>query len=203
MEILTIFLRKCQNHHPVTTPSPSLPPLGLALIVLLENSKTIATNYLTKEIRQSIVIVVVCDRIVQSQKFRSCQSWGSNHGLCDHTKSVPAMFTVLYFSFTHSNLMILYFLKEKGICYLQEVIESKYPEAAHLVPHAQYNIGRAYYEGFGVRQSDAEAERYFLLAAQDGSPKGSVKAQTVLAMFYARPQEGTFDLSKVIVFVGC
>ena len=80
---------------------------------------------------------------------------------------------------------------------MKEVAESKSPDAAHLIPHAQYNIGRAFYEGFGTRQSDAEAEKYFLLAAQDGDPSGSIKAQTVLGMFYARAREETFDLKKV------
>ena len=66
-----------------------------------------------------------------------------------------------------------------------------------MVPFAQYNVGRAFYEGFGVKQSDAEAERWFLTAAQDGDPGGSIKAQTVLGLFYSRPMEESFDLQKV------
>lgn len=31
--------------------------------------------------------------------------------------------------------------------------------ASHLKHHAQYNVGRAYFEGYGVGQSDEEAER--------------------------------------------
>lgn len=75
--------------------------------------------------------------------------------------------------------------------------ESTNPDAAHLIPFAQYNVGRAYYEGFGVKQSDKQAERWFLAAAQDGEPSGSIKAQTVLGMFYSRADEESFDLQKV------
>ena len=87
--------------------------------------------------------------------------------------------------------------QEKGFQLLKEVAESTNPDAAHLIPYAQYNVGRAYYEGFGVKQSDAEAERWLLVAAQDGEPSGSIKAQTVLGLFYSRPGEDSFDLEKV------
>lgn len=80
---------------------------------------------------------------------------------------------------------------------MKEIAESTNPDAAHLLHNAQYNIGRAYFEGFGVKQSDKEAESWFLLAADDGDPKGSVKAQTVLGLLYSRPGEDTFDLNKV------
>merc|ERR1719209_2548222 len=57
----------------------------------------------------------------------------------------------------------------------------------HLIPPARYNIGKAYFQGFGVlRQSEAAAEKWWLEAAADGDPKGSVKAQTMLGIFYAR-----------------
>lgn len=85
---------------------------------------------------------------------------------------------------------------EKGFQFLKEIAESSSTDAAHLIPFAQYNVGRAFYEGFGVKQSDAEAERWFLAAAQDGDPSGSIKAQTVLGLFYSRPGEEFFDLEK-------
>lgn len=68
----------------------------------------------------------------------------------------------------------------------------------HLVPCAQYQLGRAYFEGFGVQQSDAEAEHLWILAARDGNPDGSVKAQTTLGMFYSRQEEDTYDIHKVL-----
>jgi len=68
-------------------------------------------------------------------------------------------------------------------------------EAKHLAPAAKYNIGRAYYQGVGVeKQSDEEAERWWLEAADDGNPKGSIKAQTMLGMFYSRPE--SLDLKR-------
>ena len=36
--------------------------------------------------------------------------------------------------------------------------------------------------------------RYWLLAADDGNPQGSVKAQSTLGMFYSRPE--TKELKK-------
>ena len=62
---------------------------------------------------------------------------------------------------------------------------------------AQYNVERAYYEGFVIKQSNLEAERWFLEAARDHKPTGSIKAQTVLGLFYSRPGEDSFDLQKV------
>ncbi|KAL3863322.1 hypothetical protein ACJMK2_005084 [Sinanodonta woodiana] len=79
--------------------------------------------------------------------------------------------------------------------YLIKIATSDARQAKHLVHAAQYNLGRAYFEGYGVnRQSDEEAERWWLLAADDGNPKASVKAQTTLGMFYSR--EETKDLKK-------
>jgi len=80
---------------------------------------------------------------------------------------------------------------------MKEIAESNNPDATHLIHNAQYNIGRAYFEGFGVKQSDKESEKWFLLAAEDGDPKGSLKAQTVLGLLYSRPGEDSFDLDKV------
>ena len=61
----------------------------------------------------------------------------------------------------------------------------------------QCNVERAYYEGFVIKQSNLEAERWFLEAARDHKPTGSIKAQTVLGLFYSRPGEDSFDLQKV------
>ncbi|CAG5122290.1 unnamed protein product, partial [Candidula unifasciata] len=68
--------------------------------------------------------------------------------------------------------------------------------ASHLISAAQYNLGRAYYQGFGEYQSDKEAEKWFLLAADDGNPAASVKAQSVLGMFYSRQDSDFKDLKK-------
>lgn len=81
---------------------------------------------------------------------------------------------------------------------MKEIAESTNPDASHLIHNAQYNIGRAYYEGFGVKHSDEHAEKWLLLAANDGDPKGSLRAQMVLGLFYSRPGEDTLDLDKVV-----
>ncbi|XP_033633027.1 LRP2-binding protein-like [Asterias rubens] len=77
---------------------------------------------------------------------------------------------------------------------MMKVASSSSKRAKHLVPFAQYNVGRAYFEGYGVKQSDAEAEKWWLLAADDGNPHASIKAQTVLGMYYSR--DWSLDLKK-------
>lgn len=68
---------------------------------------------------------------------------------------------------------------------------------AKLVRQAQFNVGKAYYQGFGVRQSDEMTEKYWVMAADDGSLSGSVSAMTNLAFFYSRKTDPEyFDLDK-------
>lgn len=78
--------------------------------------------------------------------------------------------------------------------YMMVVAETEDIYAAHLKPSAQFNVGRAYFEGYGVKQSDKEAEKWWLKAAADGDPRGSIEAQTMLGMFYSRPE--FIDLKK-------
>ena len=42
---------------------------------------------------------------------------------------------------------------------MKAVAESSNQKAKHLTRAAQYNVGRAYFQGYGVQQSDSEAER--------------------------------------------
>jgi TPR repeat protein len=49
--------------------------------------------------------------------------------------------------------------KEKGVDYMKKVLDSPCPRARHLKCAAAYNLGRAYYEGEGVKRSEEEAER--------------------------------------------
>jgi len=72
---------------------------------------------------------------------------------------------------------------------------SREKRSAHLIPAARFNLGNAYFRGYGVVwQSDSEAERWWLLASANGDPKGSVKAQSMLGFFYARKE--TLDLKR-------
>ncbi|KAK3096051.1 hypothetical protein FSP39_022541 [Pinctada imbricata] len=81
-----------------------------------------------------------------------------------------------------------------AVDYLKKIVEAKSALAKHLRFSAHYNLGRAYFQGYGVKQSDEKAEEHWLIAADDGNPKASVKAQTVLGMFYSR--EESKDLEK-------
>ncbi|XP_075005355.1 LRP2-binding protein isoform X2 [Calonectris borealis] len=74
---------------------------------------------------------------------------------------------------------------EKGVEYMKKILDSDSLKARHLKFAAAYNLGRAYYEGCGVKQSTEEAERLWLIAADHGNPKASVKAQSTLGMLYS------------------
>ncbi|XP_026503939.1 LRP2-binding protein [Terrapene carolina triunguis] len=74
---------------------------------------------------------------------------------------------------------------EKGVEYMKIIINSNAPKARHLKYAAAYNLGRSYFEGCGVKHSDKEAERLWIIAADHGNPKASVKAQSTLGMFYS------------------
>ncbi|XP_076104258.1 LRP2-binding protein-like [Mytilus galloprovincialis] len=82
-----------------------------------------------------------------------------------------------------------------AIEYLKKIAHSDSRQTQHIKRAAQFNVGRAFFEGYGVgRQSDEEAERYWLMAADDGNPKASILAQTILGMYYSRAD--TQDLKK-------
>ncbi|NXC48103.1 LR2BP protein, partial [Penelope pileata] len=83
---------------------------------------------------------------------------------------------------------------EKGVEYMKKILNSDSSKARHLRFAAAYNLGRAYYEGYGVKHSTEEAERLWLIAADHGNPKASVKAQSTLGMLYAMPARK--DLKK-------
>ncbi|KAM5192602.1 LRP2-binding protein [Mantella aurantiaca] len=77
--------------------------------------------------------------------------------------------------------------QRKGVEYMERVVKSNRVQAKHLKYAAAYNLGLACFEGCGIRHSDEEAEKWWLLAADNGNPKASVRAQSILGMFYSRP----------------
>ncbi|XP_056328695.1 LRP2-binding protein [Danio aesculapii] len=82
----------------------------------------------------------------------------------------------------------------RAVEYMRRVAFWDSSEASSVRYAALYNLGQAYLEGFGVQASSSEAERLWLLAADDGNPNASVKAQSALGMFYSRPE--SLDLRK-------
>ncbi|XP_075053000.1 LRP2-binding protein-like [Mixophyes fleayi] len=76
--------------------------------------------------------------------------------------------------------------QKRGVEYMKRIVSSSSSRAAHMKYAAAYNLGRACFEGYGMARSDEEAERWWLIAADDGNPKASVKAQSVLGMFYSQ-----------------
>ncbi|NXU55569.1 LR2BP protein, partial [Turnix velox] len=72
---------------------------------------------------------------------------------------------------------------EKGVEYMKKILNSSCPRQLKFA--AAYNLGQAYYEGCGVKRSAEEAERLWLIAADHGNPKASVKAQSTLGMLYS------------------
>ncbi|NXU10012.1 LR2BP protein, partial [Pardalotus punctatus] len=76
---------------------------------------------------------------------------------------------------------------ERGVEYMNKILNSDAPEATHLKFAAAYHLGGAYYEGCGVKDSTTEAERLWLTAADHGNPNASVKAQSTLGLLYSMP----------------
>lgn len=90
---------------------------------------------------------------------------------------------------------------ELGVKYMRSLaeIDLKPVEQQHsvLIHQAQFNLGKAYFQGFGVKQSDKMAEKWWLAAADDGSRVGCVSAMTALGFIYSRKGEPEyFDLAK-------
>ena len=54
---------------------------------------------------------------------------------------------------------MMFLFQKKGFELMLEVAQSNSCQAIHLKHYAQYNIGRAYFEGYGVKQSNEEAEK--------------------------------------------
>ncbi|XP_036106174.1 LRP2-binding protein [Molossus molossus] len=82
---------------------------------------------------------------------------------------------------------------EKGVEYMKKIVDSPCPKTRHLHFAAAYNLGRAYYEGKGVQRSTEEAERLWLFAADHGNPKASVKAQSILGLYYSSKEPKELD----------
>ena len=53
--------------------------------------------------------------------------------------------------------------KKRGFDLMMEVATNTQKKGRHLVRAAQYNIGRAYFQGFGCKQSEKLAERYIVV----------------------------------------
>lgn len=67
------------------------------------------------------------------------------------------------------------------------VAEGGCPQNPALRTSAQFNVGCAYNQGFGVRQSYSEAVRWWTQAAEvEGRSPGVVQAQNMLGMHYSR-----------------
>ncbi|XP_026991594.2 LRP2-binding protein isoform X1 [Tachysurus fulvidraco] len=73
----------------------------------------------------------------------------------------------------------------KAVDYMRRVAEWDTGSVRYT---ALYNLGRAYMQGYGVQASREEAEKYWLVAADNGNPNASVEAQSSLGLFYSSPE---------------
>jgi TPR repeat protein len=85
-----------------------------------------------------------------------------------------------------------------GFDYMYKLANSNGLEHEKTLIHAaQYNVGLAYYQGYCVKKSYSEAEKWWLKAADDGNPLACVSAMTALAFFYSNKSDKEyFDLKK-------
>lgn len=87
----------------------------------------------------------------------------------------------------------------RGMAFMRAVAESTNKHTpVELVASAQFNIGRAYFEGFGVTENIEDAARWWHKAARDGSPEGSKLAQCSLGLLYSSPSHQ--DLPKAFAW---
>lgn len=55
---------------------------------------------------------------------------------------------------------VIFCYQKKAVEFIRKIAMSEDKRARHLINAAQFNLGRAYFQGYGVdRQSDVEAER--------------------------------------------
>ncbi|XP_046705556.1 LRP2-binding protein isoform X2 [Silurus meridionalis] len=73
----------------------------------------------------------------------------------------------------------------KAVDYMRRVAEW---DTGRVRYAALYNLGRAYLQGYGVQASRVEAEKYWLIAADDGNPNASVEAQSSLGLLFCSPE---------------
>lgn len=80
---------------------------------------------------------------------------------------------------------------------MKVVAETRNKKYQHLVPSAQFNVGQAHLQGFGITQSDDEAIRWWTLAAKalEQEDTGCIKSQNALGMMYSR--NDTLNLKQV------
>ena len=80
----------------------------------------------------------------------------------------------------HSVLMYVLYVRllfqSQGFEYMRKVATSTSKRARHLLRAAQYNVARAYFQGYGVRQSDEEAEKLVILLV--------FSTQTFICLYY-------------------
>ncbi|CAF0842734.1 unnamed protein product [Rotaria sordida] len=80
---------------------------------------------------------------------------------------------------------------------LQITLKEKDPHN-FVIPYAEFHLGKAFFQGYGVQQSDEKAENWWLLAARDDIHKPVVEAQTALAFFYSRKNTDFYNLNKAV-----
>ena len=63
------------------------------------------------------------------------------------------------YAYAFLDLSFIFFQQQKGFDLMTEVASNTTKKGRHLVRAAQYNLGRAYFQGYGCRQSDEAAEK--------------------------------------------
>ncbi|VDO60680.1 unnamed protein product [Schistosoma curassoni] len=87
----------------------------------------------------------------------------------------------------------IYFEKAKACEFFKEImtlnVQLALPvDERNLVFSAAFNLGRAYYQGYGVCPSTEDALRCFLFAANNGDSKACISAQTAVGYLYSGPE---------------
>ncbi|CAF3755677.1 unnamed protein product [Rotaria socialis] len=79
-----------------------------------------------------------------------------------------------------------------------EITSKEKDPHSFLIPYAEFHLGKAFFQGYGVEQSDEKAESWWLLAARDDRHEAVIEAQTALAFFYSRKNTDAYNLNKTL-----
>ena len=76
----------------------------------------------------------------------------------------------------------------KGFTLMLQLAKSTQPTDKHLIPAAQFNLGRALFQGIGVKKSDEEAAKWWSLATNSDKDPAAIRSMNTMALLHSRPE---------------
>lgn len=76
----------------------------------------------------------------------------------------------------------------KGFALMLQLAKSTQPDDRHLIPAAQFNLGRAFFQGIGIKKSDEEAARWWSLSTNSDKDPAAIRSMNTMALLHSRPE---------------